>query len=120
MKRLPVLLLLMAIAMLAYANTPGKHSVLLGWQAPVSGCAGGCTYNVYRSATPNACSGTPVPYATGVTSTAYTDSTVTNGSTYYYDVSAVGTGGEGPCSAEISVQIGIPPSAPQSPTATVQ
>ena len=34
------------------------------------------------------------PYASGLTGTAVTDSTVVSGTTYYYRVTAVGPGGE--------------------------
>src|SRR5262249_53810025 len=61
--------------------TPGNAVVTLSWTAP----PGAQTYNVYRATT----SAQEVLYATGVTSTSYTDSAVTNGTTYYYTVTAV-------------------------------
>ena len=61
-------------APIAFANTPGQHSVALSWNAPANGCgANGCTYNLYRSATANVCAGTPTPYATAIASPSYTD-----------------------------------------------
>ena len=103
----------------ALANTPGKHTVSLSWVAPVSGCTGACTYNLYRSTSANACAGTPTPLVTGIASTSYTDSTVTLGQTYFYDVTAVGTGGESTCSNEVQVPVPSPAGAPTSLQGTV-
>ena len=67
---------------------PGHAQVLLGW----SGYAGLTGYNVYRGTTSGG------PYAlitsTPVSGTTYTDSTVSNGTTYYYVVTAVNSVGE--------------------------
>ncbi len=53
-------------------------------------------------------SGSESPLAsTGGTS--YSDNSVINGNTYYYVVSAVNTGGEGPNSAEVSLTVPLPP-----------
>ena len=52
-------------------------------------------YNVYRSTTPN---GTYTSIATGVTGTSYTDTTTSNGVTYYYKVTAVQNSYESPTS----------------------
>jgi fibronectin type 3 domain-containing protein len=65
------------------AATP--HTVALSWTASTSTVSG---YNVYRGTTPNG------PYATKLNSSLvtvvdYTDSTVANGTTYYYVVTAV-------------------------------
>jgi fibronectin type 3 domain-containing protein len=61
------------------------HSVALSWTASSSGVSG---YNVYRGTTANG------PYPTKlngslVTAVGYSDSTVTDGTTYYYVVTAV-------------------------------
>jgi fibronectin type 3 domain-containing protein len=117
MKKIAIVYLLLVYA--ALANTPGKHSVALTWIAPTSGCTTSCTYNVYRSATANACAGAPTPYATGITSPAYTDQNVTLGSTYYYDVTAVGVGGESACSNEVQIAVPSPPSPPTDLQGTV-
>ncbi len=67
--------------------TAGDAKVDLSWGA-VSGATG---YKVLRSTT----SGGPyTQIATGVTATTYTDSTVTNGTTYYYVVTALNVAGE--------------------------
>jgi len=54
--------------------------------------------------------------------TAYDDSSVANGSTYYYEVSAVNGIGEGAVSNEVSAtpQPGTPPSAPRNLTASTR
>ena len=73
--------------------TPGNSQVALSWNA----ATGAATYNVKRSTT----SGGPYsPIQTGVTTTSFTDTTVSNGTTYYYVVSGVSSGGqEGPNSS---------------------
>src|SRR5580700_834150 len=86
-------------------TTGGNALVTLSWNAS----AGAATYNVKRS-TPNG-----GPYNTAVaspTATNYTDTTATNGTTYYYVVSAVNTAGQSANSAQAS-------STPASPTANV-
>jgi N-acetylneuraminic acid mutarotase len=75
--------------------TAGDAKVDLSWGA-VTGATG---YNVYRSTTSG---GTYTKIAEGITATTYTDSTVTNGTTYYYVVSAVTSGIESAYSNEAS------------------
>ena len=50
--------------------------------------------------------------ASGVTQASFSDTTVTNGTTYYYVISAQNTGGESPNSAQVSA---TPPGAPTAP-----
>ncbi|MGY1620124.1 PKD domain-containing protein [Geodermatophilus sp. SYSU D00691] len=79
---------------LAVSGTPTASQVGLGWNAST----GATGYRVYRngSATPL----NPAP----VTGTAYTDTTVSGGTTYSYTVSAVdGTGAESPRSSPVTV-----------------
>jgi fibronectin type 3 domain-containing protein len=86
-------------------TTGGNAQVNLSWNAS----AGAATYNVKRSTTNGG------PYNTAVaspTATNYTDTTVTNGTTYYYVVSAVNTAGQSANSAQASA-------TPASPTANV-
>ena len=52
------------------------------------------------------------------TETTYTDSGLTNGNTYWYEVSAVNGAGEGPRSIALSASPAGPPSAPQGLVAT--
>ncbi len=70
--------------------------VSLSWTA----VTGASSYNLYRSTTPGGEGATP--YQVGLTSTSYSDGSLTNGTTYYYKVVAVGPGGEGAFSNEAS------------------
>lgn len=76
--------------------TAGDKQVSLSWSS-VTGATG---YNIYRSTTSD---GSYSKIATGVTSTNYTDTGLTNGVTYYYYVKAVDSSGvEGQPSNEAS------------------
>jgi fibronectin type 3 domain-containing protein len=90
------------------AAAPGNAMVTLTWTAS----SGAASYNVKRSTT------TGGPYTTLATSTspAYTDSTVINGTTYYYVVSAVNSEGESANSAQVSAI----PQIPTVPVAPIQ
>jgi fibronectin type 3 domain-containing protein len=74
--------------------TPGNASVSLAWSAS----AGATSYNVKRSTV------TGGPYATisSPTTTSFADTTVTNGTTYFYVVSAVNGSGESANSSQVS------------------
>jgi endoglucanase len=73
----------------------GDGQVSLSWNS----VSGADSYNVKRSTT----SGGPyTTVAANVTATSYTDSTVTNGTTYYYVVSAVNGVGESMNSSQVS------------------
>src|SRR5713101_1639935 len=79
----------------------GNNQVSLSWIAS----AGASTYNVKRTTTSG------LNYAlvkSGVTATSYTDATVTNGTTYFYVVSAQNADGESPNSSEVSAMPGPP------------
>lgn len=71
----------------------GDSNVSLTWDK----VDGATSYNVKRSTTKG---GPYTNIATGVTDTKYTDSAVSNGTTYYYVVSAVTSSGEGSNSNE--------------------
>src|SRR5258708_6159843 len=74
----------------------GFGQVSLSWGAS----SGAATYNLYRSITSNG-EGT-TPYASGITTTSYTDNGVTSGTTYYYRVAAVNSAGMSAQSSEAS------------------
>jgi fibronectin type 3 domain-containing protein len=85
--------------------TGGNGQVSLSWNAST----GATGYDVKRSSTSGG------PYSTAVaspTATTYTDSSVTNGTSYYYVVSAVNTVGQSANSAQASA-------TPAAPTANV-
>jgi fibronectin type 3 domain-containing protein len=98
----------------------GSGQVVLSWSAPASDGGAAITgYNIYRGTTPGGESATPV--ATGVNLTSFTDTGVTNGTTYYYTVAAVNAVGISAPSSEASATpkaAATVPSAPQGLTAT--
>ncbi len=81
---------------------PGNNQVTLTWTVS----AGATSYYVKRSLT-NGGSYTVIGNPANGT---YTDTSATNGTTYYYVVSAVNASGEGPNSGQISVVPSIQPS----------
>jgi hypothetical protein len=89
--------------------TAGNASVSLSWTAPANGGSAITNYKVYRGTS----SGGETLLTTLGDVSAYTDTAVTNGTTYYYQVSAVNAVGEGARSNEVSAR----PTAPQPPTA---
>ena len=88
--------------------TPGNGQATLNWSAS----SGAASYNVKRSTTNGG------PYATiasGVTATSFTNTGLTNGTTYFYVVSAVNSFGESGNSNQASVtpqNAQTPPAAP--------
>jgi fibronectin type 3 domain-containing protein len=86
------------------AATGGNAQVALTWSAST----GATSYNVKRSTT----NGSGYVTVSSPTSTSYTDTGVTNGTTYYYVVSAVNGTGESANSSQVSA-------TPSAPTANV-
>jgi fibronectin type 3 domain-containing protein len=80
---------------------------------PTSGAA---SYNLYRGTTAGAESATA--YQTGLTNSYYTDTSVTNGTTYYYTVKAVSGSTLSAASNESSATPEVAPGAPTSLMAT--
>ncbi|GFN30825.1 endo-1,4-beta-xylanas [Paenibacillus curdlanolyticus] len=89
--------------------TAGSGSVTLTWAAS----SGATSYNVKRATT----SGGPyTTVATGITGTTYTNTALTNGTTYYYVVTAVNANGESTASAQVSATPTSGVSVPAAPT----
>jgi hypothetical protein len=104
--RLIVVLFLIALPLQAQT----VHTVKLTWNDTVNPT--GTTYNVYRAAA--ACSTNPTLTklnTSPITVMTYTDSTVTNGTTYCYAATAVGPGGESAFSNDAPAVIVAPPNA---------
>jgi hypothetical protein len=98
------------------APTAGNGSVSLSWSAPSSN--GGATitdYAVYRSTT----AGGETLLATTGGALTYSDTAVSNGTTYYYQVAAINSAGTGALSNERSATPTAPPVPPGPPNLNV-
>jgi len=98
---------------LSLSATPGDGAAHLSWQPPASDGGSAITgYRIYRGTS----SGSKSLLASVGAVTSYDDAGLTNGDTYYYEVSAVNAVGEGPPSNETSVTPAGPnlPGAPQA------
>ena len=96
--------------------TGGNHVVTLSWQPSVGSVP--ITYNVFRGSAAGGESSAPI--ATGITGTSFSDTGVTNGSTYFYVVDALnslGTSG-GSNEASATPAAPTPPSVPTGLSAT--
>ena len=76
----------------------GEKQVSLSWTAPAG--VNGATYNVYRGTAAGGEAATPI--VTGLTATTYTDSSLTDGTAYFYTVKTVASGGSSVPSNEAS------------------
>jgi fibronectin type 3 domain-containing protein len=92
------------------AATAGNEQVGLTWTAP----AGAQSYKIYRATSSGGEGATPI--ATGITTPSFTDTGLSDSLTYFYQISAVISGVEGPKSSEVSaipfadhIQIAAPP-----------
>jgi endoglucanase len=89
--------------------TAGNTQVALTWTAST----GATSYTVKRATTSG---GTYTNVATGVTSTSYTNTGLTNGTTYYYVVSAVNSAGSSANSSQASATPQATVTIPAAPT----
>ena len=89
----------------------GDGRVVLSWTAPPGSVS---SYTLYRGVSASALT----VIASGLTATGDTDTGVTDGTTYFYAVAAVSSGGTGPKSSVVSAApVGVP-AAPTGLTAT--
>jgi subtilase family serine protease len=85
--------------------TAGNAQVALAW----TGSAGATSYSVYRGTA----SGGETLLKSGLTATSYTDTGLTNGTTYFYQVAAVNAGGTSAKSGEAGAKPTAPVTAAQ-------
>ncbi len=89
--------------------TAGNAQVALAWSAS----SGATSYTLKRATV----SGGPyVTFIGGLAGTTYTDASATNGTTYFYVVSASNSAGESPDSIPVSATPSAPPTVPAAPT----
>jgi len=82
--------------------TAGNATVTVTW----NNSTGATSYNVYRGTAAGQESTTPI--ASGLTGQTYVNSSLSNGTTYFFKVAALNSGGTSPLSSEVSAK----PSAP--------
>lgn len=93
--------------------TTNNAQISLVWSAPSSNGGSAITnYKIYKSTS----SGTETLFTTIGNVTSYNDTSVTNGQTYFYKVTAVNSVGESSLSNEVSATPTAPAAAPQPPT----
>ena len=90
------------------AATPGDTQVALAWNAS----SGASSYNVKRATT----SGGPYTTVASPTSTTFTNTGLTNGTTYFYVVTAVNSSGESGASSQVSATPQAASNPPAPPT----
>ena len=101
-------------AVIELSIAPADASVTITWE-PVHGAYG---YAVYADTAPGVLKGQG--RRIGPVQSPWQDTGLTNGTTYYYVVTAIGAGGESRESAEVFAKPMAPaPSAPQSPSVTI-
>lgn len=97
----------------ALTATPGDTQVILNWSNPSDGGSAITNYKVYRSAT----SGAETLFTTLGNVLTYTNTSLTNGTIYYYKVTAVNGVGEGTLSTPPATEVNtIPATIPGTPT----
>ena len=94
--------------------TPGNGSATLSWTGSTSGSP--TSYSIYRGTISDGEAVTPVGTVNGTTTT-FTDTGLTNGKTYFYNVAANNSVGVSPDSNEVSVTPAASATAPPRPPA---
>jgi fibronectin type 3 domain-containing protein len=92
--------------------TPGNGSATLNWMASTSGSP--TSYSIYRGTASDGEENTPVATVSGTTTT-FTDTGLTNGKTYFYNVAANNSAGVSPDSNEVTVTPAASATAPPAP-----
>ena len=93
--------------------TPGSAGATLHWTASASGSP--TSYSIFRGTATDGEATTPVGTVSGTTTT-FTDTGLTNGKTYFYNVAANNSVGVSPDTNEVSVSPGSATTAPPAPT----
>ena len=93
--------------------TPGSAGATLHWTASTSGSP--TSYTIYRGTNSDGEAVTPVGTVSGTTTT-FTDTGLTNGKTYFYNVAANNSVGVSPDSNEVSVTPAAATTVPPAPT----
>jgi fibronectin type 3 domain-containing protein len=93
--------------------TPGAAGATLHWTASASGSP--TSYSIYRGTATDGEATTAVATVSGTTTT-FTDTGLTNGKTYFYNVAANNGTGVSPDSNEVSVRPGPATTVPPAPT----
>ncbi len=98
------------------AAQAGNAQVSLSWAAPTGAGASSLTgYNVYAASAPGHEPAVPVNATTPITGTNYLVSGLSNGQSYYFEVTAINAAGEGAPSTEASATPELPPVVPAPP-----
>jgi FtsP/CotA-like multicopper oxidase with cupredoxin domain len=90
------------------ATATSSNAISLSWGAVTTTCAGGVTYDVFRSTTNGFTPSSSNQVGSGVTTASFVDSGLTASTTYYYLVEAVDAGGASAASNQASATT-LPP-----------
>ncbi len=104
------------VAPAALTAQAGNAQVSLSWAAPTGAGASSLTgYNVYEATAPGHESGAPINGAAPVAGTNYLVTGLSNGQSYYFEVTAINSAGEGAPSTEASATPDLAPGTPGPP-----